>query len=67
MLKIEKNLTEKYGLKVEIFDCLWCENSVFQDRCIDLALEHLGFSDEYKKHSVTVGPRDKARQERLEN
>lgn len=64
--EVEKNLTEKYGLKVEIFDCLWCENSVFQDRCIDLALEHLGFSDEYKKHSVTVGPRDKARQERLD-
>lgn len=64
--EVEKELTEKYGIKVEIFDGLWCEDSVFQDKCIDLALEHLGFSDEYKRHTVIVGPRDKARLERLE-
>lgn len=65
-VKVEKELTEKYGIKVEIFDGLWCEESVFQDKCIDLALEHLGFSDEYKKHTVIVGQKDKARQERLD-
>lgn len=65
-VEAERNLTEKYGIKVEIFDGLWCENTVFQDRCIDLALEHLEFSDEYKKHIVVVGPNDKSRQERLD-
>lgn len=63
---VEQSLSQKYGLKVEIYDAQWCEKSVFQDRCIDLALEHLGFSDEYKKHTVIVGPNDKYRREKLD-
>ena len=65
-LEVEQSLTEKYGVKVEIYDGLWLKNSVFQDKCMDLALEYLGLSDEYKKHTLVVGPNDKTRQERLE-
>lgn len=63
---VEKSLSGQYGIKVEIYDRLYLENVVFQDKCIDLALEHLGFSDAYKKKTVVVGPNDKARQARLE-
>lgn len=63
---VEKSLSDQYGIKVEIYDRLYLENVVFQDKCIDLALEHLGFSDAYKKKTVVVGPNDKARQARLE-
>ncbi len=65
-LDVEKDLSEKYGIKVDIFDGLWCENAVFNDGCMGLALEHLEFSDEYKKRQVIIGPNDKARQERLD-
>lgn len=65
-VQVETALTAKYGIKVEIYDQLWCVNSVFQDNCIDIALEYLGFSEEYKKHTIVVGPKDKARRERLD-
>lgn len=65
-VNVEQTLSQKYGFKVEIYDAQWFEKAVFQDRCIDLALEHLGFSDEYKRHTVIVGPNDKWRRERLE-
>lgn len=64
--EVEISLSEKYGVKVEIFDGLWCESSVFQDKCFDLALEHLGFSDEYLKRTVIIGPNDKKRKKRLD-
>lgn len=63
---VEKSLSDKYGIKVEIYDRLYLENAVFQNKCIDLALEHLGFTDAYKKKIVTVGPNDMARNARLE-
>lgn len=63
---VERSLSDQYGIKVEIYDRLYLENVVFQDKCIDLALEHLGFSDAYKKKTVIVGPNDKARRSRLE-
>lgn len=63
--EVEKVLSEKYGVKVEIFDGLWCANAVFIHGCIDVALSCLNFSDEYKRKSEIVGPIDGKRKERL--
>ena len=62
---VEKDLSEKHGVKVEIFDGLWCANAVFIHGCIDVALSCLNFSDEYKRKSEMVGPIDGIRKERL--
>jgi hypothetical protein len=55
-----------YGLEVSIFDALWCTNAVFHHGCIDIALECLNFSDEYKKKQEIIGQLDRKRQERLD-
>lgn len=31
---VEKEQSDKYGIKVEIFDGLWCANAVFIHGCI---------------------------------
>ena len=64
--EIEKKLTTKFGIKVDIFDRLWCQQAVFQQNCLDIALTKLGFSDEYKKCVRKIGPMDRRRMERLE-
>lgn len=62
---LEKDLTEKYGIEVCIFDGLWCANAIFHHGCLDVALECLNFSEEYRKKQEIIGPLDKQRQERL--
>lgn len=62
---VEKDLSDKYGVKVEIFDGLWCANAVFIHGCIDVALSYLNFSDEYKRKKEIVGPIDSKRKDRL--
>lgn len=63
---VEKDLSEKFNIEVSIFDALWCTNAVFHHGCVDIALECLNFSDEYKKKKEMVGALDKQRQERLD-
>lgn len=63
---VEKDLSEKYGVEVSIFDALWCTNAVFNHGCIDVALTCLNFSEEYRKKQEIVGELDKKRQERLD-
>ncbi len=63
---VEKKLSEKYSIEVSIFDALWCTNAVFHHGCIDIALDCLNFSDEYKKKKEIVGLLDKQRKERLD-
>lgn len=61
----EKELSTTYNIDVKIYDANCITLWVFQNNCIDLALEHLDFSDDYKKKSEIEGPNDKARKERL--
>ncbi len=64
--EVEKELTENYNLEVSIFDGLWCANAVFHQGCMDIALDCLHFSDDYKKKNKVVGPKDRLRKERLD-
>lgn len=64
-LEVERRLSDQHGIKVFIFDRLWCRHAVFLHGCLDLALSELCFSDKYKNKHVTIGPNDKRRQERL--
>lgn len=64
-LEVERRLSDQYGIKVFIFDRLWCRHAVFLHGCLDLALSELCFSDKYRNKHVTIGPNDKRRQERL--
>lgn len=61
----EKSLSVKYGIRVEIYDCSWLSHSVFHNGCLQVALDSLAFSDEYKRKTVIVGPNDKTRAEHL--
>lgn len=61
----EEALSTKYGIKVEIYDGNWLSHSVFYNGCLQVALDTLVFSDEYKRKTVAVGPNDKVREERL--
>ncbi|MCD8291329.1 MAG: hypothetical protein LUC91_07495 [Prevotella sp.] len=62
----EQSLTEKYNIKVEIYDKSWCEKAVFDDGCKDIAIETLNFSDEYKVNTKHIGPLDKTRKAKLD-
>lgn len=64
--EVEDELSTQYGVKVEVFDGKWCSSAVFDNGCLDLAIEKLNFSDEYRKKTVVVGPNDKRRTEELE-
>ena len=61
----EETLSTKYGIRVEIYDGNWLSHSVFHNGCLQVALDTLAFSDEYKRKTVTVGPNDRVREERL--
>ena len=65
-LSKEDELTRKYGIKVSIFDGSWCSFAVFEQGCMDVAVEKLNFSDEYRKKTVIVGSNDKRRMEELQ-
>lgn len=62
----EEDLTKQYGINVKIYDANALSKWVFQDGGIEIALSTLGFSDEYKKKTIELGPKDKVRQERLD-
>ena len=62
----EDELTRKYGITVSIFDGSWCSFAVFEQGCMDVAVEKLNFSDEYRKRTVIIGPNDKRRREELQ-
>lgn len=62
---LEKKLSDQYGVRIDIFDRLWCSQAVFRQGCLDIALLRLRFSDEYKRCTQRVGAHDKRRQERL--
>lgn len=62
---VEKDLSKKFNIEVSIFDALWCTDAVFHHGCIDVALECLNFSDEYKKRREIIGSLDKEREEQL--
>lgn len=61
----EEVLSKKYGIIVSIFDRMWCIDAVFNHGCMDIALDCLNFSEEYKRKQEIIGPLDKERQERL--
>lgn len=62
---MEKKLSGQYGVRIDIFDRLWCIQAVFRQGCLDIALSRLRFSDEYKRCARRVGVHDKRRLERL--
>lgn len=64
-LSKEDELTKKYGITVSIFDGTWCSFVVFEQGSLDVALEKLNFSEEYRKKTVIEGPLDKKRREQL--
>lgn len=61
----EEKLSEKFGIKVEIYDASWLSDAVFNNDCLQVALDTLTFSDEYKRKTVKIGANDKKREERL--
>lgn len=61
----EEKLSEKFGIKVEIYDASWLSDAVFNNGCLQDALDTLTFSDEYKRKTVKIGANDKKREERL--
>ena len=63
----EDELARQYGIAVSIFDGKWFSFAVFEQGCLDVAVEKLNFSDEYRKKNVKVGPNDRAREEELKN
>lgn len=63
----EDELAQQYGISVSIFDGRWFSFAVFEQGCLDVAIEKLNFSDEYRKKNVKVGPNDRAREEELKN
>ena len=61
----DEKLAEKFGIKVEIYDASWLSDAVFNNDCLQVALDTLTFSDEYKRKTVKIGANDKKREERL--
>jgi hypothetical protein len=61
----EDALSKQYGITVSIFDGNWFSFAVFEQGCLDLAVEKLNFSDDYRKKIVVVGSNDKTRAEKL--
>ena len=64
-LEIEDNLTRKHSIPVLIYDGNWFSFIVFEQGCLDLAIEKLNFSEEYRKKTVIIGPMDKQRADEL--
>ena len=40
---LEKKLSDQYGVRIDIFDRLWCSQAVFRQGCLDIALLRLRF------------------------
>lgn len=61
----EDELAQQYGISVSIFDGKWFSFAVFEQGCLDIAIEKLIFSDEYRKKTIKIGPNDKERKSEL--
>lgn len=61
----EDELAQQYGISVSIFDGKWFSFAVFEQGCLDIAIEKLNFSDEYRKKTIKIGPNDKERESEL--
>lgn len=61
----EEALSALYGISVSIYDRSWLQMAVFLHGCLDMALDKLCFSEQYKRRSIYEGPNDKERRERL--
>ena len=66
-IKTEETLSATYGVTVTIFDRNWFVMAVFQQGCLDLALDKLEFSEQYKKCTKTIGPNDLQRLKELDS
>ena len=66
-LKVEDNLSKLYSIPVSIFDGNWFSFAVFEQGCLDLAVEKLNFSVEYRKKTIIIGPNDKQRSKDLKD
>lgn len=64
-IETEEMLFAKYEIRVKIYDGNWLSHSVFHNGCLQVALDTLAFSDEYKRKTIILGPNDKERKERL--
>ena len=58
-------MAQQYGISVSIFDGKWFSFAVFEQGCLDIAIEKLNFSDEYRKKTIKIGPNDKERKSEL--
>ncbi len=61
----EDELAQQCGISVSIFDGKWFSFAVFEQGCLDVAVDKLNFSDEYRKKTINIGPNDKKREEEL--
>lgn len=65
--EVEDKLTKQYSIPVSIFDGNWFSFAVFEQGCLDLAVDKMNFSDEYRKKTVIIGPNDKQRSKNLKD
>ena len=63
--KVEDNLSKQHAIPISVFDGNWFSFAVFEQGCLDLAVEKLNFSEDYRKKTVIIGPIDKQRAEEL--
>lgn len=61
----ETSLRDEFGIDVKIFDASWLRQSVFDNDNIDIAVDELNFSEQYKKRILRQGPKDLERTEQL--
>lgn len=61
----EVALRDEFGIDVKIFDASWLRQSVFDNDNIDIAVDELNFSEQYKKKILRQGPKDLERSEQL--
>lgn len=66
-LEVEDNLSEQYSIPVSVYDGNWFSFAVFEHGCLDLAVDKLNFSDEYRKKTIIIGPNDKQRLKELKD
>lgn len=61
----EESLRNEFGIDVKIFDASWLRQSVFDNDNIDIAVDELNLSEQYKKKVLRQGPKDLERTEQL--
>lgn len=60
----EDELAQQYGISVSIFDGKWFSFAVFEQGCLDIAIEKLNFPMSTVK-DYKIGPNDKERKSEL--